>query len=165
MIIWHITVLAAYFVKGLAGFGNSLVHAGIMAFFTDNAVITPVDLLLTLPANITMAWKHRAHLQRKVWLPATIITVIFLVPGALLLRNLDGRVVKLIFGFVVIALSMDMLRQKKDQTPAAPSALSKAVNWIMIVLSGILSGMFGVGALLAGLVSLLTSLAGLPEVE
>ena len=155
MIIWHIAILAAYFVKGLAGFGNSLIHTGVMAFFLENSVITPVDLLLTLPANIAMMWKHRAHLIRRIWLPAALISAIFLVPGALLLRNLNGRIIKLIFGAVVIAISLDLLRNK-DQTNAAPTVLSRVITWIMIVLSGILSGMFGVGALMAAAMGKMT---------
>ena len=148
MIIWQIAVFAGYFVKGIAGFGNSLIHAGIMAFFKDNAVITPVDSMLTLPANVTMTWKHRQWLDKKIWLPAALISGLFLVPGALLLRNMDGRAVKLIFGFVVLALSLDMLRSK-DKVPAAPTGRAKVMHWITVVLSGVLSGMFGVGALMA----------------
>ena len=41
--VWHLAIFLAYFVKGLAGFGNSLIHNGIMALLLDNAVIAPVE--------------------------------------------------------------------------------------------------------------------------
>lgn len=155
MIIWQAAVFAAYFIKGLAGFGNSLVHAGVMAFFLDNAVITPVDLILTAPANGLLLWNHRARLERRIWLPVALVSSAFLIPGALLLRNMDGRVVKLIFGVVVIALSLDMLRDR-PQRQTAPSRGEKALLWALVTASGILSGMFGVGALVAAVMGRIT---------
>lgn len=155
MVIWHLAVLAAYFVKGLAGFGNTLIHTGVMAFFLDNAVITPVDLLLTSPANGVLLWKHRACLDRRIWLPIALVSSAFLVPGALLLRNMDSRIVKLIFGAVVIALSLDMLRDRGPQR-AAPRRGEKILRWVLVVASGILSGMFGVGALAAAVLGKIT---------
>ena len=155
MVIWHLAVLAAYFVKGLAGFGNTLIHTGVMAFFLDNAVITPVDLLLTSPANGVLLWKHRACLDRRIWLPIALVSSAFLVPGALLLRNMDSRIVKLIFGAVVIALSLDMLRDRGPQR-AAPRRGEKILRWVLVVASGILSGMFGVGALAAAVLEKIT---------
>ena len=152
MIIWHAAVFAAYFVKGVAGFANTLIHAGVMAFYLDNAVITPVDSLLTAPATGVMLWKHRAGLDRRIWLPVALVSSAFLVPGALLLRNMDGRAVKLIFGAVVIALSLDMLRPAQPRRGNA----GRGWEWALIVLSGILSGMFGVGALTAAAMGRMT---------
>ena len=46
MILWMLAVLVGYFVKGVAGFGNTLVVTGVMAFSRTNAELTPVELLL-----------------------------------------------------------------------------------------------------------------------
>ena len=155
MLIWHAVVFAAYFVKGLAGFGNSLIHTGVMAFFLDNAVITPVDLVLTSPANVALTMKHRAYLNKRLWIPAALVTVAALAPGALLLKNLDSRLIKLLFGALVILLGLDMLCPAK-QSAESKSKGQRALTWGMVVLSGVISGMFGVGALLAAAMGRMT---------
>lgn len=49
----------AYFVKGLAGFANTLVFSSIVSFQAPNRITAPVDLLLGFPANIYMTWRER----------------------------------------------------------------------------------------------------------
>ena len=56
MWLWILAVLAAYFIKGLCGFANTLVLTTILSFGTDNADISPVDLLLCYPMNGIMTW-------------------------------------------------------------------------------------------------------------
>ena len=45
---------AAMFVKGLSGFGNTLVFTPLMNFSYDSKLISPVDLLIGFPANAFM---------------------------------------------------------------------------------------------------------------
>lgn len=41
-----IAAIAAYFIKGLCGFANTLVFTSILSFCASNANISPIDLLL-----------------------------------------------------------------------------------------------------------------------
>lgn len=51
---------AAYFVKGLCGFANTLVFTSILSFGSaTNANISPVDLLVGYPTNVILTWKNR----------------------------------------------------------------------------------------------------------
>lgn len=44
---WMIfAVLCAYFVKGMCGFANTLVHSTILSFRENNINITPVEFLV-----------------------------------------------------------------------------------------------------------------------
>ena len=73
------------------------------------------------------------------------------IPGALMLSSIDGRIVKIIFGAAIIFIALDMMRgQGKPQKP------NKWVTALVGVAAGILSGLFGVGALLAAYVSRIT---------
>ena len=56
-------VVTAYFIKGLCGFGNTLILTSIMAFRINNSAITPIDLLLGYPANLIQAYKNKSSLQ------------------------------------------------------------------------------------------------------
>ena len=153
MILWFIAAFTAYFVKGLCGFANGLIFTTILGFGAPNASISPVNTLLGYPANLILTWKDRENLERKVWLPLSILVLAGSLPGALLLKNVDERTTKLAFGFVIIVLGAEMLVRECCQKRARSSKLVLAV---IGVTGGILCGLYGVGALLAAYVSRVT---------
>ena len=68
MYLWVIAAVAAYFIKGLCGFANTLVLTSILSFGAANANISPIDLLLGYPANLILTWNNRRRLDPKAWL-------------------------------------------------------------------------------------------------
>ena len=157
MILWFIAAFTAYFVKGLCGFANGLIFTTILGFGAPNASISPVNTLLGYPANLILTWKDRENLERKVWLPLSILVLAGSIPGTLLLKNMDERTTKLAFGFVIIVLGAEMLVRECCQKRARSSKLVLAV---IGVTGGILCGLYGVGALLAAYISRVTKNAG-----
>jgi len=153
MYLWFIAAFMAYFVKGLCGFANTLVFTTILSFGAANASISPIDLLLGYPANLILIWKNRKSLDLKVCLPLAILVLAGSIPGALMLKNIDARSIKLVFGIVVIALGLEMLVRELSKKHAHSSKLVLAVIGIT---AGMLCGLFGVGALLAAYVSRVT---------
>ena len=153
MYLWFIAAFAAYFVKGLCGFANTLVFTAILSFGTTNANISPVDLLLGYPANLILTWKNRDRLDPKIYLPLSVLVLAGSIPGALMLKNVDAKAVKLIFGVVVAALGMEMFSREGSKKRVRSSKLMLA---IIGVSAGVLCGLFGVGALLAAYVSRVT---------
>ena len=151
--LWFLAAVAAYFVKGLSGFANTLVFTSILSFGASNASISPVDLLLGYPANLILTWKNRRCLDPKVWLPLAALVLAGSIPGALLLKNVDVRAVKLLFGVVVVLLGGEMLSRAYSYRRARSS---KPVLAIIGVTAGVLCGLFGVGALLAAYVDRVT---------
>lgn len=146
MILWIVAATVAYFIKGLCGFANTLVFTSILSFGAANASISPIDLVLGYPTNLILTWRNRRSLDRKVWLPLAALVLLGSVPGALLLKNVDARFIKLLFGLVVGALGAEMIvgtgRKKRPQS-------SKGTLALIGVAAGMLCGLFGVGALLA----------------
>ena len=51
-------IFLAYVVKGITGFGNTLVFSSIVGLFLDNRNISPVELVVGYPSNllISPAW-------------------------------------------------------------------------------------------------------------
>ena len=143
----------AYFVKGLCGFANTLIFTTILSFGAANASISPVDVLLGYPANLIHACKNRRRLDPKVFCPLAMLVLAGSIPGAFFLKNVDVRSVKLVFGFVVIALGMEMFTREFRKKRARSSKLVLAT---IGVTAGMLCGLFGVGALLAAYVSRVT---------
>ena len=153
MYLWIIATVVSYFIKGLCGFANTLIFTSILSFGAANANISPVDLLLGCPANLIITWKNRKKLAPRVYLPLTVLVLAGSIPGAFLLKNADVRVIKLIFGVVVVALGAEMLSREYSRKKARASM---PVLVIIGLAAGVLCGLFGVGALLAAYVSRVT---------
>lgn len=137
--------VCAYFVKGLCGFANTLVFSTILSFSTNNVNISPVELVLGLPSNIMISYKERKSVQWKVCIPLAGLVLLGDIPGILLLKNTNTQVIKGIFGFVIIAIGVEMLLREYMGKTKKSQLLLITVG----ILSGILCGLYGIGALLA----------------
>lgn len=137
--------VCAYFVKGLCGFANTLVFSTILSFSTNNVNISPVELVLGLPSNIMISYKERKSVQWKVCLPLAGLVLLGDIPGILLLKNTNTQVIKGIFGFVIIAIGVEMLLREYMGKTKKSQLLLITIG----ILSGILCGLYGIGALLA----------------
>lgn len=151
--VWIIAVLCAFFIKGLCGFANTLVMTSILSFGVNNVNISPVDLAIGYPPNIIMVWKNRAHLRPKVCIPVSILVLIGSLPGAILLKNVDARAIKIVFGVAVVFLAIEMYCRDRGIVLLPDSKLFLG---IIGLLSGVLCGLFGVGALLAVYITRMT---------
>ena len=147
MILWMLAVLAGYFVKGVAGIGNTPVVTSVMAYTRTNAEITPVELLLCVPTNLAVTWVYRRHIRwQLVWAPLCM-ALIGDALGVAILKNADTTAMKAVFGVVLMLLSVEQLWREFRAEPGrqAHPALLAALG----VCGGVLCGMFGMGALLA----------------
>ncbi len=145
MIWWIIAALCAFFVKGLCGFANTLVFSTIMSFGLSNLNISPVELLLGYPTNAVIAWQERRRIDWKLCLPLAALVVLGSIPGMLLLKNADTGAIKLLFGVVIVAIGVEMLLRERSTKKAKES---KALLAMIGLLSGVLCGLYGIGALL-----------------
>lgn len=147
--IWFIAAFAAYFVKGLSGFANTLVLTSILGFGANNVNISPVELVLGFPPNVFMAWKNRKHLKIRVILPLTAMVLAGCIPGAFLLKNINAQAIKVVFGVLIVFIGVEMLLRNAGKLNLKES---KVLLTVIGLLSGIFCGLFGVGALLAAYV-------------
>lgn len=153
MFWWIIGALCAFFVKGLCGFANTLVFTTILSFQNNNIHISPVELLLGYPTNLILAWKERKSIKWKVCLPLAGMVLAGSVPGILFLKNADTGIIKIIFGFVIVLIGLEMLlRERQGKKPKQ----SRMVLGVIGILSGLLCGLYGVGALLGAYVNRVT---------
>lgn len=157
MIWWIIATLCAFYVKGLCGFANTLVFTTVMSFGLSNRNISPVELLLGYPSNAIIAFRERKKIEPKLCLPLAALVVLGAIPGMLLLREADTGAVKLVFGVVIVLLGLEMLLRERQEGKARES---KAMLALIGLLSGVLCGLYGVGALLGAYISRVTKDAG-----
>ena len=101
--VWMIiAAVCAFYVKGLCGFANTLVFTTILSFKINNINISPLELMLGYPSNLILAFQERKSIQWKVCLPLAILVLLGNIPGIFLLKHTDTRVIKILFGIVVI---------------------------------------------------------------
>ncbi len=153
MLWWMIAAVCAFFVKGLCGFGNTLAFTAILGFSNDNVSISPVDLLLGYPANMILAIKERRSVKWNVCLMLIALVLAGAVPGAFFLKNADATVVKLISGAAITLIGVEMLMRELRPKKLKQSKLALAAVGLI---SGVLCGLFGIGALLGAYVSRIT---------
>lgn len=151
--LWILATLSAFFVKGLCGFANTLVFTSILGFGSSNVNISPVEIVLGFPTNVILAWKERKNLQPKVFVPLALLILAGSIPGALFLKSADSQVLKVVFGAVLIFTGLEMLAREYKTIKMKES---KLMLGLVGLAAGVLSGLFGVGALLAAYVSRVT---------
>ena len=126
-----IAAFLAFFVKGQCGFANTMIFTSVLSFGMNNVNIAPVELLIGSPGNMIVAWKERRYIEWKLVLPLTALVLL---------------------GGVIIALGLSMLRPQ--------TAVRKRPSWPVIalvsVISGLLCGLYGIGALVAVLCAHIT---------
>ncbi|MDC7280110.1 sulfite exporter TauE/SafE family protein [Butyrivibrio fibrisolvens] len=138
--------MAAFYIKGLCGFANTLVFTSILGFGVNNIAISPVELMLGYPTNLILTYRHRKQLDIKIFLPLSILVLLGSIPGALLLKNANTNHIKAFFGVIIILLGIEMYLREVQTLKFKES---KVLLLIIGILSGVLCGLFGVGALLA----------------
>lgn len=145
--LWMLAVLVGYFVKGIAGIGNTLVVTAAMTWTRTNQQITPVELLLCVPTNLLLAWRNRRHIDWRLTVPPLCMVLAGDVVGVLLLKNADVTALKGVFGVVLILLGAEMLW--RELRGVAEKKTHPAILWTLGISAGVLCGLFGAGALLA----------------
>lgn len=148
--LWIVATICAFFIKGLCGFANTLVFTTILSFGNSNVNITPVELILGYPTNIILAWKERKSIQWKMCLPLALLVIVGSIPGAVFLKSADTGLIKTIFGAVIILIGLEMLLREVQKKKIRQSRIAMG---IIGVLSGLLCGLYGVGALLGAYVN------------
>ena len=144
-------VLAAFFVKGITGFGSTLVLAPLFSFVVSNRFTTPVDLLTCIPTNAYLVWKNRKSIDFGTVAPLSIMLLAGVAPGIMLLKTGNDLLLKSILGVVIMALGIEMLyRKPRHKGSAKPNKL-----FLMTVglISGVLAGMYGISAFLVAYIS------------
>ena len=145
--------LCAHFVKGLCGFGDSIVFSTALAFFMPNVAITPLHTLVSFAPNPILLWQNRKYFNFKQCLPLAVLVLLGDIPGIFLLRNMDTRILKMVFGGAIVLISLDMLRrEKKGQW----GQVTPAFTVFMGLLSGLTCGLFSIGVTIAAYMGRLT---------
>ncbi|GEM_PF-96584 len=157
MFWWIVAAAAAYFVKGLCGFANTLVFTSILSFTSDNVLITPTEILLSYPTNFIVLFKERKNIKLNVFLPLSALVLLGCIPGIFFLKNANTGIVKVLFGVIIILIGLEMLFRDMREAKSKKKAQASKITLLAIgLVSGILCGIYGIGALLGAYIGRVT---------
>ena len=151
--LWIAATLAAFFVKGLCGFANTLVFSSILGFGTNNVNISPVELVLGFPSNVIMTVKHRKYLKPRIFVPITVIIVAGSMAGAFILKSVDAQYIKVVFGVLVALVGIEMFLKEYSLLVIKDS---KVISGMIGLMAGVVCGIYGIGVLAAAYISRIT---------
>ncbi|MCL1794978.1 MAG: sulfite exporter TauE/SafE family protein [Oscillospiraceae bacterium] len=150
MALMIIAVFCAYFAKGIAGFGNTLIFNSILSFQRTVRDITPVDFIIAAPTNLFFAVKERKNISLKIVIPLALVVYIGIIPGTFFLKFGNDRPLKVFLGALVILLAAEMFFRLKQERKAKPN---KGFLAVIGIVSGVLCGIFGIGAFMAAYIA------------
>lgn len=133
-------LLAAYFIRGIAGFGSGLVAVPLLALAFPLQQVVPVMLLLDLIASALLGRVHRQDVrwdEIRPLLPASVVGVIL---GTTLLVGLPAQPVLIGLGVFVLVFGARYALNIRGERP-----LSRAWAHPAGLAGATVSGLFGTG--------------------
>lgn len=131
--------LAAYFVRGVAGFGSSLVASPLLAQFFPLTLVVPLVVVLDNSGSIAQAWRYRRQIAWRDLLPLLPFSFLGIAVALQLHDLLDSRGLKFTLGLFVITFAVYQLIPLPATTIrrrwAAPAGF----------MGGLVGGLFGTG--------------------
>ncbi len=152
-----IAALIAYIIKGIAGFGNTLIMTPLFSFVLDSKQITPVDLLFSIPINAFIIFRDRKNFSFKIVLPLSLLLLSGDVVGALFLQTTEDKILKIVLSLLIIGIAFEMWTRPKTVEGKKPNLIFLA---IIGIISGITAGIFGISVLLVAYIGRTTTNRG-----
>jgi uncharacterized membrane protein YfcA len=140
VVIGAAAVLAG-FLQAVTGFGSPMILMMVVPYFYNMVASPAVANSISIWLAITLAWKFRKHIDWKSGLFPTAVFFLFNVLSAQYAKEIDLNFLSLAFGvFLVILAAYFFLFSKKK-----PFRANGLTTLLCGTLSGITSGLFGIG--------------------
>ena len=133
-------LLAAYFIRGITGFGSGLIAVPLLALFLPLQFVVPLVLLLDFTASLVLGGVHFRHVQRgevALLMPFSLLGVAL---GTSLLVSLPQAPMLFALAFFVFAFALRNLLNLHGDRPVS--------RWWALPASftgGTVGGLFGTG--------------------
>lgn len=134
-----LTLLAAYFVRGITGFGSALVAVPLLSLMLPVTVVVPVVILLDYLGSLSHGVHHRKSVLWREILPLTPFTLCGIVTALYLMKTVEPGALTLALGCFVILYAIYSLLQIK------PTQGSRLWAPPLGFLAGLVGTAFGTG--------------------
>ncbi len=96
------TLLVAYFVRGIAGFGSGLIAIPLLALFLPLSVVVPLVVLLDYVASASHGLKDRVEIQWRQILPLLPFSALGVLAGLYLFKTVDSVMLASALGVFIL---------------------------------------------------------------
>lgn len=134
ILLISITLFAASFLQGMAGFGFALLAVPFLTLSLPITVVVPVILILSTVTNLSVAIEKRKSLRLKEIAPLLAAGVIGIPVGVKLLILINPELLKVIVGLVVVITAICLYFDKKITFKNRKTAFT---------VTGLISGIMG----------------------
>ena len=110
-----LTLLAAYFVRGITGFGSALVAVPLLSLLLPVTVVVPVVILLDYLSSLSHGVHHRKQVLWREIFPLTPFTLMGIVTALYLMKTVEPGALTLALGIFVMLYALYSLLQIKPQ--------------------------------------------------
>jgi uncharacterized membrane protein YfcA len=143
-----VTTVAAFFIKGLTGFGPALLMVPIFSLFLPLTTVAPISAVLLLVSNLPLVWTGRGELQKRLFVPAALAFGAGVALGGNLLLVLPERLLLRVLGAALLGFCLYQLWGGR-MVVVAPEVVGAEVGRLVgaSVSSGLMVGATGAGAL------------------
>lgn len=131
--------LAAYFVRGIAGFGSALIASPLLALMLPLSVVVPLVVILDNSGSILQAWRHRHLIVWRDLLPLLPFSLLGIVMALSLHATVRADSLKTLLGVFVVLFGIYQL------LPQPNPYLSRIWAVPAGLLGGFVGGLFGTG--------------------
>ena len=140
-IIAAIAIMMGAFMQGCLGFGFGMLSVPPMMMVLPAEVVIPLQIPLSMILIVPLAWQVRHHFEYKLVIPLLIGAIIGMPIGIWILYHLNGTILKLIVGLVLIAVPAIMLTGWSRPVP------QRAYTLIPVgIMSAIMQGSMSISA-------------------
>jgi uncharacterized membrane protein YfcA len=129
-----------FFIKGLAAFGDPLISNPALSMFIENRVISPMNLLLSVPFNGWISWKNRRNFSIKESLFMLVCIFCGVIPGILLLKYAASWILKAVLGIVILSIGVEMITRNR----AKQTRKNRFIMALVSFCSGVSAGLYGI---------------------
>lgn len=140
-VIIFLVCLFSSLIQGVFGFGFNILFMLVIPFFVSLKTAVILGLILALATSIRLFYSFRKYLKIKLIYIPVFSFFIFSNIGVYILMNFKGEVLKIIFGFILILLSLIKIF-RKEEIIISPSKKNAV---LMGSAAGLLGGMFNIG--------------------
>lgn len=138
--------LLAEIIGTIGGFGSSVFFVPFANIFFDFHTVLGITAIFHLSSNLSKMYLFRKGLDKKLILQIGIPSVVFVIIGSYLSKYVDSKILSIVLGFFLIALSLLFLIKKQLIIPAR---LKETI--VGGAISGFAAGFIGTGGAIRGL--------------
>lgn len=136
-------VVLGFIVRGMTGFGGTLIITPLALLFLDVKLAIPVILVISFLGNLYLVYHVRKDINKKIFLTFLIPSIVGIAIGTYLLKVLDSRLITILLAIFILIFSIKLFFSEKAK--AIKRKIDRIKGNIAGFIAGSIDGFIGMG--------------------